>query len=121
MTAELFTIAPALRPKRTPDQRRAARQIEAIRGGAHPLSAALGKHIPLHPHANRDATPGGETVGPTCGTCRLRSKTTYPKCRFGVPKGESTSVAPRATRGAGTDVRAWWPACRDYFGPGGGS
>jgi len=49
----------------------------------------------------------------------------YPKCCLPGPvrvyrksadgwRWEVVEGAPRATHGAASDVRAWWPACPDY-------
>jgi hypothetical protein len=99
------------------DRRRTQRQRELLHAGLHPLTAALGTHIPLHPNAapadNRDA--GGHR----CGTCRHRQHTyghatNYPKCAVGAEPGQHCYRWPRYSSGAGTDVRAWWPACTNY-------
>lgn len=92
---------------RTPEQRRRDRQLDAIRDGQHPLSVALHFPIDLHPDARRDGDRT-EDGSPRCGTCvrrvqRIRAKA-YPKC----------ALSGRASGGPGTDVAAWWPACRDY-------
>lgn len=54
---------------------------------------------------------GGDAPGPRCGTCAHREiqsyhNKTYPKCVFGE--------GIRVTGCESSDVRAWWPACRDY-------
>lgn len=73
-----------------------------IRDGIHPLG-----NLSLHPAAARDRD--GE--GLRCGSCIHRKVTdyhnrSYPKCMFGN--------GVRATHGESSDIRAWWPACRDY-------
>lgn len=90
------------------DRRRTIRQAQALTGGTHPLSLTLGRHIRLHP----DAPPAADrdAPGPRCGSCwyrhvLLHHDTSFPKC---------TLEESRLTHGAGTDVRAWWPACVDY-------
>lgn len=97
-------------------RRRTIRQVEQVRAGTHPLLAALGAtDARLHPRASREASRDDRRHLPfTCGTCRhlaaqRGTSGRYLKCAFG--DGE------RATRGPGTDVRAWWPACLDYLGP----
>lgn len=94
--------------ERTVEARRRARQYNALIGGSHPLSLAVGRHISLH----ADAAPPDDrkAEGLRCGTCRWRAllghhNRTYAKCVID-PK--------RLTHGAATDVRAWWPACVDY-------
>lgn len=100
----LFDAPPAV-PARSPDQRRTDRQAEAIRRGQHPLAVALGRSIPLHPDADRDASSTDNPRLPLrCGTCTFRGVSRYPKCWH----------SDRVTAGPGTDVRAWWPACTDY-------
>ncbi|WP_119728364.1 hypothetical protein [Thermomonospora amylolytica] len=96
-------------PKLSADQRRARRQAAAMNRGSHPLSVTLNSPLALHP----DAAPGDDrkASGLRCGTCRWRvslghHSRAYPKCTFGD--------GARISHGAGTDVRAWWPACRDY-------
>lgn len=85
------------------DRQRTLRQAANVAAGIHPLT--LG---PLHPSAVRTAERGDSPGRPyTCGTCTLRRPSAgYPKC-WADDHG-------RITRGAGSDVRAWWPACPDY-------
>ena len=101
MTDGLFDIDPAqVRLDETadlsPDQRRKRRQQEAVKGGSHPLSLPLGRHLALHKEAGR-----------SCGNCRFRElwtyhNATYPKCaKEGMP----------VTHGTATDVRRGWPGC----------
>lgn len=84
-----------------------------IAAGVHPL----GRGIPLHSDAPR--TTDRTTPGLRCGTCRWRVNTsgssgrTWPKCRLPMRLGDRT-VYPRDTGCEATDVRAWWPACRDH-------
>lgn len=132
MTADtLFDVPEPERPepaeKISADRRRTQRQHTAIANGLHPLGLALaGRQLLLHPDAlvdDRDAP------GPTCGGCRFRRQfehhnRTYPKCTFGAEtvtrptydrKGTYQATQyPRLSNGAGTDVRAWWPACPDH-------
>ncbi|RSD21977.1 DUF6011 domain-containing protein [Amycolatopsis eburnea] len=111
--AALFELpgAPIPPPRKlSPDRRRTKRQAEAISLGYHPLGVALRVPIPLHPAA---APVDRKAAGLRCGSCLHRvaphrdTARVYPKCNFG---GDWR----RATGGAGTDVRAWWPACHDY-------
>ena len=108
--------APEPAPKLSDDQRRALRQLNALRAGTHPLGMypkILPGHLPLHP----DAAPADDRKAPglRCGTCLFRELLghhgrKHPKCLFGNTEGRWS----RVTHGAATDVRAWWPACRDY-------
>jgi hypothetical protein len=106
------------------DRRRTQRQREVIAQGVHPLSLAITPTLRLHPDAPRDR----DGDGPRCGDCRFREldryhNRTYPKCTAGAHpvtrrKFDGTEYQateyPRVSAGAGTDVRAWWPACPDY-------
>lgn len=84
------------------DRRRTLRQAADITNGRHPLAGA-----PLHPNAPADAARGDRSRPFTCGTCAHRTPGRgayqWPKCDIGTQ-----------SRGAGTDVRAWWPACTNY-------
>lgn len=103
----------------SPNRRRTARQLDALRNGYHPLALALpvdvNRHLPLHP----EAAPVDDQKAPgrRCGNCRWRRVRAFPKCVY--PENRSAEDyehdgPPRVTRGAGTDVRAWWPGCRDH-------
>lgn len=112
-----YTVEPPAEPKLSPDRRRTARQAQAVANGVHPLGLALGYPIRMHPDAPRDRT----SEGPRCGTCWYRKmlayhKRSYPKCLYDVENDtdQRPGMAYRVTHGAGTDVRAWWPACVDY-------
>lgn len=79
--------------KLSPDRRRTLRQHTLVELGVHPL-------------ARRPTKP---ELG-TCGDCRFRElisyrARTYPKC---------TRFPERVNHSAGTDCRAWWPACGDW-------
>lgn len=112
-TAALFDVDPVEqqpREKLSTDRRRTQRQAEHLATGLHPLSAALRWPIKLH----TDAAPADDRQAPgkRCGDCKFRHvinwhRRTYAKCTHG-------DDWPRATHGAGTDVRAWWPACLDH-------
>jgi hypothetical protein len=118
---------------------RRARHAAAIVRGQHPLSVALGTPLPLHPEAAREFGPPSDGT-PRCGSCDHRERMpggnrSFPKClagayvtrhapthwekRAGTRIGPDGLVAetryPRATHGAGTDVRRDWPACVDYY------
>lgn len=53
-----------------------------------------------------------------CLRCRhVLADCSYAKCTFPgdyEPEWIEKHGPPRVTHGAGTDVRAWWPACVDY-------
>lgn len=95
---ELFHVdappAPEPGPKLSADRRRTLRQKADVARGVHPLMR----------------TKTRPDVG-TCGDCAHRlvlghHNRSWPKCELaGI------------THGAGTDCRAWWPAC-DRFDPG---
>lgn len=107
------------------DRKRTERQRAAILAGSHPLGLVLGSHLRLHADAPADpfdpASPGSR-----CGNCHFRvlaehHNRTWPKCTAGVPDsavgdtgGVRLDLAPRASHGAATDVRAWWPGCVDH-------
>ncbi len=102
-------------------RRRTLRQRQVIDAGYHPLLAAAGHtHARLHPNAAPEVcspdAPKGQPY--TCGSCRFREvllwqNRTYPKCIRWV-LGTNLLTAPTITHGPATDVRAWWPACREY-------
>ncbi len=80
-------------------QRLTVRQRRDVSAGIHPLMGG-----PLHERADRTAKAADPKNLPfTCGTCVNRDSHEYPSCKIG----------PRS-RGAATDVRAWWPACPSY-------
>ncbi len=109
----LLVELPQLEPL-TDGERRNRRQAEAAAGGFHPLYAALGLVLKLHP----EAAPfdDREAPGLRCGTCRFRQphhggSRSYPKCRWPDPDQPPWH---RITHGPGTDVRRWWSACVNY-------
>lgn len=109
------------------DQRRTLRQADDVAAGRHPLTGG-----PLHPLASRHRDASAPKDDPfTCGSCLFRRvekyhDRSYPKCVLpgavrvyrrgedGNWRWETVEGAPRATHSAASDVRAWWPACRDY-------
>lgn len=114
-TDALFPYPGTGPPPLTQDQRRTERQAVCITAGGHPLGLVLGPHA-VHRHpATRDQlyTRNDPARRPfTCGTCIHRQVVTwragaYPKCWVPIDGRDDT----RATHGASTDVRAWWPAC----------
>lgn len=116
MADTLFDVEPlpGAEPKLSNDRRRTQRQAEHLAAGLHPLTCALGYQIKLH----ADAAPADDrdASGLRCGTCRFRQTInghtrSYPKCSYGADK---SGHWPRHSFGAGTDIRAWFPACSDY-------
>lgn len=120
MSDTLFDVDPAqARPaepaeKLSADRRRTIRQADALAHGRHPLGLVFGSPLRLH----ADAAPADDRTAPgaRCGTCRFRElfgyhTRSYAKCTVGYVEGRGY---PRVSHGSATDVRAWWPACRDY-------
>ena len=105
-------LRPSEQPGLTADRRRTLRQAERIADGIHPLTGG-----PLHQLASRHRDAGSPKDDPfTCGSCYFREALTYhgrsyAKCLAGA---NVENGAPRASHSPATDVRAWWPACRDY-------
>lgn len=102
-------------PKLSADARRTLRQAQVMDRGRHPLSLA-GPCLRLHP----DAPPPGDrkAPGPRCGTCAfLQRQEKWLKCtrgRSGEIYTPSFRSGPYETRGAATDMRAWWPGCERW-------
>jgi hypothetical protein len=97
--AEPYLVEPDQAEPLSADRRRTQRQAADITQGRHPLAGA-----PIHQLAPTDAARGDRMRPFTCGTCAHRtSRRGYSKC----------DLAPD-TRGAGTDLRLWWPACTNY-------
>lgn len=136
---ELFSVpsrptlaAPAADPppKLSADRRRTQRQQQFIDAGHHPLLAAMGfKSSRLHPLADETASRTDRKGLPyTCGSCRFRVLVEYhnkswPKCMAehwntvqdaAEVETRTLDQSARISHGGATDVRAWWPACRDY-------
>jgi hypothetical protein len=113
-TENLASLTPRAREKPeklSADRRRTARQRELITRGHHPL-AYLGaaRHPDTRGLAYERTDPTGRDL--TCGSCRFRrlqfgGARDYPKC---IVPGDGSPMT-RATSGASSDVRAWWPAC----------
>lgn len=89
----------------SPDRRRTLRQARDIQAGRHPLTR---ERINPDPIAK-------------CGNCRFRQlidyhHRTYPKCVWSPPGNDSPYLddLPFCSHSAGTDVRAWWPACKRH-------
>ena len=109
-------------PPLSADRRRTLRQAAKVAAGIHPLTGG-----PLHELASRHRDADAPRDDPfTCGSCRFREVLryhgkSYPKCtNAGTQSAEQYERfgPPKVTHSAATDVRAWWPACRDYT-PGG--
>lgn len=117
-------------PKLSADRRRTWRQYEAIRAGRHPLT---GWPVHLEAAAVADELPtieafhAGETYrkpeqpapGRRCGNCQFFGQINaytardFPKCWFGWD-GVPGHAPPRYSHGAATDIRKWWPGCREH-------
>lgn len=97
------------------------------RGGLHPEAAAVAGELPtleaFVDGANYQ-TPDGPAPGRRCGNCRFRgginagTAGTFPKCWHGWD-GVPGHAPPRYSHGPATDVRAFWPGCRDHEYPDG--
>jgi hypothetical protein len=100
-------------PKVSADRRRTLRQAERIAAGVHPLTGG-----PLHELASRHRDSTAPKSDPfTCGSCWFREVNRYHNKSFAKCW---ESDGKRATHSAATDVRAWWPACRNYSPSDGG-
>lgn len=109
---EVRQLRPSEQPGLSADRRRTLRQAEKIVDGIHPLTGG-----PLHELASRHRDSSAPKDDPfTCGSCYFRNgldyhNKSYAKCVLGA---STDRPAPYITHSASTDVRAWWPACRDY-------
>lgn len=105
-------LRPSEEPGLSADRSRTLRQAEKIADGIHPLTGG-----PLHDLASRHRDASAPKDDPfTCGSCYFRESLrwhngTYAKCSLGTT---TEKAGPYLTHSAATDVRAWWPACRDY-------
>jgi hypothetical protein len=107
--ASAYLITPPHDPL-TRGQRRKRLVAERIATGVHPL----GRPVLLHPDASRD--PENRDDGPRCGGCAFRVLLThhdrsYPKCWY---PDLDAYPHPRDTHCESSDIRAWWPACREF-------
>lgn len=111
-------LKPSADPNLSADRRRTLRQAEQIRAGIHPLTGG-----PIHLLGDIYArSDDGRSLPYRCGSCVFRKvekwhDSSYPKCWFPGSRGAdevTTKGYPRVSHGAASDVRAWWPACRDY-------
>lgn len=109
---EARTLRPSEQPDLSADRRRTLRQAERIADGIHPMTGG-----PLHELASRHRDAEAPKSDPfTCGSCYFRDSLryrggSYAKCVLGATNDKP---GPYMTHSAATDVRAWWPACRDY-------
>lgn len=103
----LYRVEPAT--ELSADRRRTRRQQEALASQIHPLGVALNRNLRLHPDA--PDVNDRHAAGPRCGSCWHRRVLDYRNRPYGKCLADDGS---RVSHGAGTDVRAWWPACRDY-------
>lgn len=111
----LFDVDVPERPpveKESQTVRRTRRQAAEVARGRHPLGL-LG--FSLHLHTESAPADDRSAAGRRCGNCRFREvleyrSRSYAKCVFGA----TDEYAPRAARSEATDVRSWWPACRDH-------
>jgi len=120
----LFEEPPRLIPPEPPALTRGERRrrlvATRIATGVHPL----GRPVMLHPQSSRD--PEDHVTGPRCGGCIYRQLVKYhdlkyhdrtrPKCWY---PGRGGGVAddyphPRDTNCESSDIRKWWPACREF-------
>lgn len=88
------------------DRRRTLRNQALVDAGHHPLRY-LGAQ--RHPDTKAETYTREDRKDRhlTCGTCRFREvHAGYPNCMVGD--------GSRATHGAASDVRMWWPACTRY-------
>jgi len=87
-------------------------QAEVVRCGVHHL-ARVDPTIRIHPDADPDRTASAANAASRplrCGTCRHRLPGRYPQCVWQPGPGR----LPRVTHGPASDVRGWWPGCRDW-------
>lgn len=82
-------------------------QTRNIFSGRHPLSGIV-PDIFVHPSAAAGKVAGQPGEGPTCGTCFWRIKGRK------NPQGRRCGYGDRASIGANSSTRSWWPACREW-------
>lgn len=104
------SLFPDLEPVPVPDRfeglgkdaRRTLRQADQIAAGINP-----GSLLPLH----AEAATGRDGPGLRCRDCRHLYRTGAGNSEF----LKCDQVGQRHSRGSwGPDLRAWWPACRDF-------
>lgn len=103
-------VIPPPKEELTRGERRARLVAARIATGIHPL----GRPVLLHPEASRD--PDDRDTGPRCGGCVFRQLVEFhnrkwPKCWY---PDVDAFPHPRDTHCESSDIRKWWPACRDY-------
>jgi hypothetical protein len=97
------------------DRRRTLRRLETLAAGFHPITK-----LALHPQAA--SFEDRSAPGRRCGNCKFRGglnhhNKNWPKCwNPGSLGADEVDVLgyPYITNGAGTDVPAWMPACREH-------
>jgi hypothetical protein len=107
-------------PEESAGVRRTKRQAALLAGRRHPLSSPLG--ISLWLHAEAAPADDKDAPGRRCGNCRWRQSMrggnrSYAKCFApGLVSAETYERCgpPRASHSEATDIRAWWPACKDH-------
>lgn len=108
--AEAYLVPPE--PENlTRGEKRKRLVAKRIANGEHPL----GRPVYLHPDASREGT-FFDGQGPRCGGCKFRvivehNTRSYPKCWY--PDVDSYPH-PRDSGCESSDIRRWWPACRQY-------
>lgn len=105
-------LRPSEQPGLSADRKRTLRQAERIADGIHPLTGG-----PLHELASRHRDASAPKDDPfTCGSCYFREVLTYHNRNYAkcIAGASVENGAPRISHSPATDVRAWWPACREY-------
>ncbi len=107
----LFDLDPAqvraeVQPDMSAQQKRTAKQLATLQAGAHPIKLGNGNYVFLH----EEAAPVHDVRadGRRCRNCVFRSPNERGFFKCWADDGK------RATHGAATDVRGWWPGCRDH-------
>lgn len=99
--------SPVESPALSADRKRTQRQKRDVDDGYHPLLTVLYGRYP----ETRIHERGADGEPYTCGSCAFRELLSYRNRKFAKCV---MSDGARITHGAATDVRAWWPACRDW-------
>lgn len=122
----LFDVDPALivpaPAKLSPDERRRQGQYDTLAAGYHPLGEVESAFGGLRLHEQAAPLDDRDAPGRRCGNCWFRvvvlwHSKSYAKCQFSGAMGAdevTVSAPPRATRGAASDCKAWWPGCTDH-------